>query len=156
VGGGRHGEWRVAAAEQDDVGGAMAVPFPLRRSSWRYNTPPKEDIVKYALLIYSVPGAFESLSADEQEAIYGEYMAISELPGIYGGEQLQPVHTATTIRNGNGQTLVTDGPFAEAKEAFGGFYLLEADNLDLAIEVASRIPAVRTGGGVEVRAVVER
>jgi hypothetical protein len=130
---------------------------PFRASPFveETTTLSKEDIVKYALLIYSVPGAFESLSPDEQRAIYGEYMAISELPGIYGGEQLQPVGTATTVRSGNGQTLVTDGPFAEAKEAFGGFYLLQADDLDAAIDVASRIPAVRLGGGVEVRPLVE-
>jgi hypothetical protein len=113
--------------------------------------------MKYALLIYSPPeGAWESLSEAEQNSIMGEYFAISESPGILGGEQLQPEATATSIRVDDGQTLTTDGPFADTKEVFGGFYLLEADNLDKAIEVAARIPAARMGGGVEVRPVVER
>lgn len=112
--------------------------------------------MKYALLIYDAPGAYESLSADELKAVSAEFTAISEVPGIYGGARLQPEDTATAIRSDDGKTLVTDGPFAEAKEAFGGFFLLEADNVDAAIEVASRIPAVRLGGGVEVRPLVER
>ena len=114
--------------------------------------------MQYMLQIY--PGdaidEFESLSEDEQKAIVGEYMAISEAPGVTGGAQLQPVETATTIRVKDRQTLTTDGPFVETKEALGGYYLLEADDLDAAIEVASRIPAARMGGAVEVRPVVER
>jgi hypothetical protein len=112
--------------------------------------------MKYALLIYADPSSWASLSESEQEAVSGEYMALSEAPGMFGGAQLQPVETATTVRVEDGQTLTTDGPFADTKEVFGGYYLLDADNLDAAIELASRIPAARMGGGIEVRPVVER
>jgi hypothetical protein len=114
--------------------------------------------MKYALLIYSdeAPDAWEALSEDEQNAIMGEYFAISELPATYHGAQLQPSSTATTVRAANGETLTTDGPFAETKEALGGFYLVDADDLDAALEIAARIPAARMGGSVEVRPVVER
>ena len=114
--------------------------------------------MKYALLIYSneAPEAFAQLSDDEQKSIMGEYFAISELPGTYGGEQLQPAATATTVRVENGKALTTDGPFAETKEVLGGFYLFEADDLDSALDVAARIPAARMGGSVEVRPIVER
>ena len=72
-----------------------------------------------------------------------------------GGHQLQPPETATTVRVQDGRTLTTDGPFAETKDAFGGYYLFEADDLDAAIELAARIPAARMGGAIEVRPVVE-
>jgi hypothetical protein len=114
--------------------------------------------MQYMLLIYSgdAPEQWDSLSEDEQNAIMGEYFAISQSPGVTGGNQLQPVETATTVRVDNGSTLTTDGPFAETKEALGGYYLIDADNLDAALEVAARIPAARLGGAVEVRPVVER
>ncbi len=114
--------------------------------------------MQYMLLIYSgdAPEKWDSLSEDEQNAIMGEYFAISQSPGVTGGNQLQPVETATTVRVDNGSTLTTDGPFAETKEALGGYYLVDADNLDAALEVAARIPAARLGGAVEVRPVVER
>jgi hypothetical protein len=111
--------------------------------------------MKYALLIYDVAEAWQGLSQDEQEAISGEYFAISELPGVYGGAQLQPADSATTVRV-NGETLTTDGPFVEMKEFLGGYYLLDADDLDDALAVAARIPAARMGGAVEVRPIVER
>ena len=112
--------------------------------------------MKYALLIYDRPDPWEGLSDDERHSVYGEYFAISQAPGIVGGAQLQPVETATTVRAANGQTLTTDGPFADTKEVFGGYYVLEAHDLDAAIEIAARIPAARMGGSVEVRPVVER
>jgi hypothetical protein len=112
--------------------------------------------MKYALLIYTNDTEWESLSEDEKNAIYGEYFAISESPGVVGGQELQPAETATTVRVNGGGTLTTDGPFAATKEALGGFYLLDADNLDDAIALAARIPAARRGGAVEVRPVVER
>ena len=70
--------------------------------------------------------------------------------------QLQPPDTATTIRVEDGRTLTTDGPFATTKEALGGYYLVEADDIDAALEIAARIPAARLGGAIEVRPVVER
>ena len=112
--------------------------------------------MKYALLIYSNDTEWENLSEDEQKAIYGEYFAISESAGVVGGQELQSADTATTVRVNNGSTLTTDGPFAETKEALGGFYLFEAADIDAAIELAARIPAARRGGAVEVRPVVER
>ena len=112
--------------------------------------------MKYALLIYSNDTEWESLSPEQQQAIYGEYFAVSETSGVVGGQELQGAETATTVRVENGSTLTTDGPFAETKEALGGFFLYEADDLDAAIELASRIPAARRGGAVEVRPVVER
>ena len=112
--------------------------------------------MQYALLIYSKPGAAEALSAQEREANHREYLDIRKLPEVVGGASLHPVETATTVRVHDGQTLVTDGPFADTKEVFGGYYLLEADDLDKAIELAARIPAARMGGSVEVRPIVER
>jgi hypothetical protein len=110
--------------------------------------------MQYALLIYSKPGAAEALSPDEQEAIHRQYLDIRELPGVVGGAALHPVETATTVRVPDGQMLVTDGPFADTKEIFAGFYLIEADDLDQATELAARIPAARIGGSVEIRPVV--
>ena len=107
--------------------------------------------MQYALLIYTKPGTVESLSPAEREALTIDYYALRDEPGILAGAGLQPVTTATTIRLADGQPLVTDGPFADTKEVFGGYYLYEADNLDQAIEMASRIPALRIGGTIEVR-----
>ena len=110
--------------------------------------------MQYALLIYSKPGAAEALSADEREANHREYLEIRKLPAVVGGASLHPVETATTVRVQDGQTLVTDGPFADTKEVFGGFYLIEAGDLDQATAIAARIPAARIGGSVEIRPVV--
>jgi len=114
--------------------------------------------VKYALLIYSdeAVNTFETLSEAEQNAILGEYMAISASPATVAAQQLQPGTTATTVRVTNGDTLTTDGPFAETKEVLGGFYLVDVADLDAALEIAASIPAARMGGSVEVRPVVER
>jgi hypothetical protein len=114
--------------------------------------------MQYMLQIYSgdAMDVWESLSEDEQKAVSGEYYAIGEAHGISGGAQLQPATTATTVRVQDGRTLTTDGPFAETKEALGGYYLLDAEDLDAAIELAARIPAARMGGAIEVRPVVER
>jgi hypothetical protein len=112
--------------------------------------------VQYALLINSPPDAMDGLSAQQREAVTAEYFAIGGEPGCVGGAQLQPGHTATTVRVQDGQTLTTDGPFADTKEVFGGYFLFEADDLDKVLEVAARIPAARMGGSVEVRPVVER
>ena len=112
--------------------------------------------MKYLLQIYPAPDEFNALSAHEQEAIVGEYLAIRQSPAVIGGEQLQPVETATTVRVQNGETLLTDGPFVDAKEHLGGFILVQADDLDAALEIAARIPAARMGGAIEVRPLVER
>jgi hypothetical protein len=115
--------------------------------------------MKYLLQIYdddSLLAQFRELSAEEQDAILGEFNAIREAPGVLGGEQLQPAETATTVRMQGGQVLLSDGPFIDAKEHLGGYYLVEADELDTALEIAARIPVARMGGAVEVRPLVER
>jgi hypothetical protein len=111
--------------------------------------------MQYALLVYADPGSFEALSEDERANVSAQYTAVREAPGVVAGEQLQPVTTATTVRVNDGQKLVTDGPFANTKEVFGGYYLLEADDLDKAIELAARVPATWMGGSVEIRPLVE-
>ncbi len=110
--------------------------------------------MQYALLIYTSPGTTDALSPAEQEALSAEYYALRDEPGVSGGAALQPVTTATTIRLADGKPLVTDGPFADTKEIFGGYYLLEAENLDQATALAARIPALRFGGAVEIRPVM--
>ena len=119
--------------------------------------------MKYMLLIHQGdtptprdPDAWAKLSEEEQQAVYADYMAINQTPGVSPGAQLDGPETATTVRVKDGQTLTTDGPFAEIKEAIGGFLFFEADDLDAAIELAARIPAARLGGAIEVRPVVER
>jgi hypothetical protein len=117
--------------------------------------------MKYMLLIHqgSTPlpgtGAWESLSEEEQKAIYSDYRGVSETPGVSPGVRMGPPDTATTVRVEDGRTLTTDGPFVETKEALGGYLFFEADDLDAAIELASRIPAARLGGAIEVRPLAE-
>src|SRR3954452_7305828 len=113
--------------------------------------PQKEEVVQYAFLIYEAPGSYDGLTDDDRKALTAEYMALREDERVVGGGRLQGVETATTLRVQDGQTLVADGPFAETKEVFGGYYLFESDNLDAAIELAGRIPALRMNGSVEVR-----
>jgi|SRR5437764_1594339 len=112
--------------------------------------------MKYAVLIYIKPDSLDGLSEDEREAVTREYFAISEHPNCIGGEQLQPVETATTVTQDNGRPLITDGPFADTKEFLGGYYLFEAEDVDPVLEAAARIPAARMGGAIEVRPLVER
>jgi hypothetical protein len=117
--------------------------------------------MKYMLLIHqgSTPtppsDEWESLSEDEKGAVYAAYGAINATPGVTSGLQLAPPETATTVRVQDGKTLTTDGPFVEIKEAIGGYLHFEADDLDAAIELASRIPAASMGGAIEVRPIVE-
>ena len=103
--------------------------------------------MKYALLIYpgNAPERAERLPEHEQQSILTEYLALMQEPGVLGAEQLQPAESATTVRVEDGQTLMTDGPFADTKEILGGFCLLEADNLDVALELAARIPGGAAG-----------
>jgi hypothetical protein len=112
--------------------------------------------MKYAILIYSdeARNTFDSLSEAEQQSIMGEYFALSD--EAVDGAQLQPGATATTVRVDNGSVLTTDGPYAETKELLGGFYLIDVDDLDAALDFAGRVPAARMGGLIEVRPLVER
>jgi hypothetical protein len=122
----------------------------------------EEELVKYMLLIHqgstptpNSPEDWARLSEDEQNAVYGAYKAINETPGVTPGVQMQPPEVATTVRVQDGRTLTTDGPFVAVKEALGGYFFFEADDLDAAIELASRVPAASMGGAVEVRPIVE-
>jgi hypothetical protein len=99
--------------------------------------------------------AWARLSEEEQKAVYAGYQAINQTPGVTPGLWLDHPATATTVRVQDGKTLTTDGPFVAVKEALGGYLIYEADNLDAAIELASRIPAARMGGAIEVRPIVE-
>jgi hypothetical protein len=114
--------------------------------------------MKYLCLIYENEKNWESKPQAESEAIMGEYFAFTDeirRNGKYiAGEALQPTHTATTVRVRNGKVSTTDGPFAETKEQLGGFYLIEAKDLNDAIQVAAKIPSARLGL-IEVRPVVD-
>ena len=119
--------------------------------------------MKYMLLIHQgdaptprSPEAWSRVPEDEQKAVFADYQAINQTPGVTPGVQMQDPETATTVRVEDGRTLTTDGPFVAVKEALGGYLFFEADDLDAAIEVASRVPAARMGGAVEVRPVVEQ
>ena len=118
--------------------------------------------MKYLLLIHQGdtptprdPEAWGRLSEDEQNAVFADYKAINETPGVTPGVQMDSPETATTVRVQDGRTLTTDGPFVAVKEALGGYLFFEADDLDAAIDLAARIPAARLGGAVEVRPIVE-
>jgi hypothetical protein len=94
---------------------------------------------------------WRSLSEDEQKQLQAGWQALNQTPGVTPGLGLQPPETATTVRVQDGQTLTTDGPFVETKEALDGYFVLEADDLDAAIEVAARVPAASMGGAIEIR-----
>src|ERR687887_2424601 len=94
---------------------------------------------------------WDNLSAEEQKQVYTDYQAVNETSGVTPGLWLESPDLATTVRVDNGETLTTDGPFVAVKEAIGGYLFFEADDLDAAIELASRIPAARLGGGIEIR-----
>jgi hypothetical protein len=117
--------------------------------------------MKYLLLIHHgdtpLPGTpeWDELSKDEQKAVYADYQSINETPGVTPGLWLEPPELATTVRVEEGKTLTTDGPFVAIKEALGGYLVFEADDLDAAIELASRIPAARLGGAIEARPIKE-
>jgi hypothetical protein len=118
--------------------------------------------VNYMLLIHhgtapTPPSQeWDALSHEQKGAVYAAYQAINETPGVTSGVRMQPPETATTVRVADGRTLTTDGPFAEVKEAIGGYLFFQADDLDAAIELAARIPAASMGGAVEVRPLMQR
>ena len=115
---------------------------------------PAEEVMKYLCLIYDEEKKFAEMSKSEMDSMMGEYRAFGESiksGGQYiGGHQLAPVHTASTVRVRNGKVSTTDGPFAETKEQLGGYYLIEARDLNEAIQIASRIPSAKSGS-IEVR-----
>jgi hypothetical protein len=138
----------------------VSSPAPAVRL--RGDHPGQEDTMKYMLLIHQgdaptprSPEAWSRLSEDEQRSVYEDYRAVTDTPGVSSGLQLEPAETATTVRVQGGRTLTTDGPFVAVKEALAGYLVYEADDLDAAIELASRIPAARMGGAIEVRPITE-
>jgi hypothetical protein len=117
--------------------------------------------MKYMLLIHQgttpLPGTaeWEALTSKQKQAVYAAYQSINETPGVAAGLRMESPDTATTVRVQDGRTLTTDGPFAELKEAIGGYLFFDGEDLDAAIELASRIPAASMGGAIEVRPIVE-
>jgi hypothetical protein len=113
--------------------------------------------MSYMIQIYQGEffSAWSRLSEEEQQQVGADYAAIRQIPGVTPGEQLASPETATTVRVKDGKTLTTDGPFAETKEALGGYFLFESGDLAAAIELAARVPAARMGGAVEVRPLVK-
>ena len=115
--------------------------------------------MQFVLMIYQgttpLPDtdAWSSLPAAEQRAIYADYAALNKTPGVAPGPPLGLPHDAKTVRVEHGQTVTSDGPYLDTSGAVGGYMVFEAENLDAAIDLASRIPAARHGGGIEVRPV---
>jgi hypothetical protein len=134
------------------VAAAVSVARARRRRAIQ------EEAMQYLCLIYDDEGAWQKLPPAETEKVIGEFSAFTEAvkkSGHYvGGNALAPTHTATTVRVRQGKVATTDGPFAETKEQLGGYYLLQARDLNEAIQLAARIPGARFGS-VEVRPVVE-
>jgi hypothetical protein len=120
--------------------------------------PIEEDAMKYLCLIYSERAKVDALPKEQRDALVAEYFALTDSlkksSQYLAGEALQPVATAKTVRVRNGKISTTDGPFAETKEQLGGFYFIDAKDLNDAIQVASRIPGARWGS-VEVRPIIE-
>lgn len=116
--------------------------------------------MQYLLLIYHVESEWEGLTEDEHQRLYGQYRGLREelikSGNWIGGNQLQPISTASTVRLKDKKPLITDGPFAETKEQLAGYFLIEAKDLDEALKIASRIPSAALGGSIEVRPVVMR
>jgi hypothetical protein len=137
----------MRGSPNDYVVSTGAWPSPARRSA-----------MKYLCLIYEEEKKLDAMSASEFDALLGEFFAftkeIRKSGHFLGGEALQAVQTATTVRVRDGKVSTTDGPFAETKEQLGGFYLITARDLNDAIRVASRIPSARFGS-VEVRPIKE-
>jgi hypothetical protein len=140
----------------------MEVSFSSSAVRLTGDHPEKEEAMKYLLLIHQGdtptprdPDAWARLSEDEQKAVFADYQAVNATPGVTPGLWLDEPEMATTVRVENGKVLTTDGPFVAVKEALGGYLVFEADDLDAAIQLASRIPAARLGGAVEVRPIVE-
>jgi hypothetical protein len=114
--------------------------------------------MKYVLLIYqgttplpSSPEAWATLSEDEQKAVWTDYNAINNTPGVVPGLPLGLPQQATTVRVKDGKTIAREGPFVDTMGSVGGYIVFEAESIDAAVELAARVPAARLGGAVEVR-----
>jgi hypothetical protein len=134
----------------------MSIPAAAVRL--RATIHSKEDAMKYMLLIHqgttptpNDPEAWNALPEETRQAVFADYKALNETPGVTPGVGMSEPETATTVRVQDGKTLTTDGPFVDTKEALGGYLFYEADDLDAAIALAARIPAARLGGAIEIR-----
>jgi hypothetical protein len=122
---------------------------------------PQEKTMQFVLMIYQgttpLPGtdAWKALPEEEQKRIYAEYGELNKIPGITPGLPLGLPKDAKTVRVSNSRAQVADGPYADAGRAVGGYFVLEAEDVDAALKLASRIPAARLGGAVEVRPVAK-
>jgi hypothetical protein len=151
-------DFKILIYSNVDLGGLIRRSVGKR--SFQFEpTEKKESIaMKYMLLIYHEEQAWGGLSEQERQEMYAEYGQFTQeimASGHYvAGSELHPVSTATSVRVRDGQQLATDGPFAETKEQLGGYYLIEANDLDEAIGIAARIPSARAGT-IEVRPVSE-
>jgi hypothetical protein len=123
----------------------------------RHRVQDEEVAMQYVMLIFQgttpLPGTPEwtALPEEEQKQIYADYGALNQTPGVTPGLPLGLPENATTVRVERGKTITTDGPFVGMKEAMGGYFVLEAEDLDAAIAIAARVPAARLGGAIEVR-----
>jgi len=131
------------------------VDFAARRSSYYDQSGHDEEemAMKYVMVIYQGDAQERqaALPEEEQKQVYADYQEINQMPGVTPVPPMGLPENATTVRVEGGKTLTTDGPFVGMKEAVGGLFILEADDLDAAIEVATRVPAARYGGAVEIR-----
>jgi hypothetical protein len=110
--------------------------------------------LRYAILIHERPGRYDGLDAAAFAAIADEFRTLREDPRVLDGARLQGVETATTVRLDGQRTLITDGPFADLKEVFGGYLVVDVDDLDAAIAFAARVPSARLGAAIEIRPVL--
>jgi hypothetical protein len=114
--------------------------------------------MQYILLIYDNEAELKARNPEETQRVHGEYMtftgSIKQSGHMRAGEPLEPTATATTVRVKGGKTVRTDGPFAETREQLGGFYIVEAKDLDEAVGIAARIPSAKTGS-IEVRPIMK-
>ena len=106
--------------------------------------------MRYALFVYDTANALDTLTPDEQQGVHDEYVAPARVPGLVG-HRLQPPDTATTLRSSDGRRVATTQPADGAKQYLAGFYLLDTDDADQALEIAARIPAARLGGTIHIQ-----
>src|SRR5689334_13408512 len=144
---------RTPGPSQKTSGAVLSISSRAVRLTARPSGGDEEETMKYVMLIYQGSALEQQakLSVDEQKQVAADYQGINQTPGVTPGLPMGLPQNATTVRVEGGKTLTTDGPFVGMKEAVGGWFILEADDLDGAIEVASRVPAARYGGAVEIR-----
>jgi hypothetical protein len=131
----------------------LSISWLAVRLTARPSGSDEEEAMKYVMLIYQGTALERqaALPEEEQKQVYADYQGINQAPGVTPGLPMGLPQNATTVRVEGGKTLTTDGPFVGMKEAVGGWFIVEADDLDAAIEVATRVPAARYGGAVEIR-----